>query len=305
MEKDTKKKIYRFLAVVCAIVVVISVGLAVKYFIDKANSMQEAKTYEELAESVNAVSSEYADSDQETDEDSDADEDEKSDEDADADADAEAEKTVTDPNAVLADRGIEIPAKNLNFEELKAVNSDIYAWIYVPGTAIDYPLLQSADDNEYYLMHNLDGSEGYPGCIFTQNYSSKDFSSGNTLVYGHNMKDGSMFATLFYYKDKSFFDENRFIYVYTEDFTYVYEIFGAYYFDDSNLSLAYDYSTSDAILGYLNMVLSQRDMSNNFLSDFTPDGNSHIITLSTCVDAISDGQRYLVAGVLVNDRYRE
>ena len=66
-----------------------------------------------------------------------------------------------------------IPVK---FEELQAVNPDIYAWITVPGTVIDYPILQHASDNTYYLMHNIDGSYGYPGCIYTENMNSKDFT---------------------------------------------------------------------------------------------------------------------------------
>ena len=72
-----------------------------------------------------------------------------------------------------------IPVK---FEELQAVNPDIYAWITVPGTVIDYPILQHASDNTYYLMHNIDGSYGYPGCIYTENMNSKDFTDNNTVI---------------------------------------------------------------------------------------------------------------------------
>lgn len=77
-----------------------------------------------------------------------------------------------------------IPVK---FEELQAVNPDVYAWITVPGTDIDYPILQHASDNSYYLMHNIDGSYGYPGCIYTENMNSKDFTDNNTVIYGHNI----------------------------------------------------------------------------------------------------------------------
>ena len=73
--------------------------------------------------------------------------------------------------------GIEVPEKNIDFDKLhKEVSEDIYAWIYIPDTNIDYPVFQHPTDNAYYLEHNVDGSEGYPGCIYTENYNSKDFS---------------------------------------------------------------------------------------------------------------------------------
>ena len=114
----------------------------------------------------------------------------------------------TQPRDVLAERGITIPEKNIDWEELKSENPDIYAWIYIPGTNVDYPILQHPDEKSYYLDHNIDGSEGYPGCIYTQNVNSKDWMDPNTVIYGHNMNDGSMFHDLHKFEDNAFFDEN-------------------------------------------------------------------------------------------------
>ena len=88
---------------------------------------------------------------------------------------------------------VEIP---IDFASLQARNPDVYAWITVPGTQVDYPILQSASDNGYYLDHTIDGEEKPEGSIFTENYNSKDFEDPNTVIYGHNMKNGSMFRTL-------------------------------------------------------------------------------------------------------------
>ena len=71
-------------------------------------------------------------------------------------------------------------------------NPDVYAWITVPGTEIEYPILQHPSDNSYYFMHNIDGSYGYPGCIYTENLNSKDITDNNTVIYGHNVKNDSM-----------------------------------------------------------------------------------------------------------------
>ena len=84
---------------------------------------------------------------------------------------------------------VEIP---INFEELQAKNPDIYAWIQIDGTNINYPLVQSATDNEYYLNHTIEGQEGYPGSIYTENGNTKEFTEFNTVIYGHDMKDGSI-----------------------------------------------------------------------------------------------------------------
>ena len=110
---------------------------------------------------------------------------------------------------VLEELGIEIPEKEIDFEQLHIDNPDIYAWIYVPGTLVDYPVLQHPTDNSFYLEHNIDGSAGYPGCIYTELYNKKDFSDRNTLMYGHNMANGTMFATLHYYENSQNFEENQ------------------------------------------------------------------------------------------------
>ena len=92
----------------------------------------------------------------------------------------------------------------VDFAGMWETNEDVYAWITVPGTVIDYPILQHATDNTYYLNYNIDGSYGYPGCIYTENMNSKEFTDNNTVIYGHNMKNGTMFAGLHKFEDAAF-----------------------------------------------------------------------------------------------------
>ena len=109
----------------------------------------------------------------------------------------EAPPEEKDPLAILEEMGVPIPEKEVDFADLQEnTNGDIYAWIHIPDTKIDYPVLQHPTDNSYYLNHNLDGSRGYPGCIYTEDYNKKDFTDPNTVLYGHNMKNGTMFAGL-------------------------------------------------------------------------------------------------------------
>lgn len=214
--------------------------------------------------------------------------------------DTKQEKEEEQKEDILKERGIEIPAKEIDWAALKEKNQDIYAWIYIPNTKVDYPILQHPTELSYYLNHNLDGSEGYPGCIYTQNLNQKDFSDPNTVIYGHNMKDGTMFASLHFYEDNNFFEENRYVFIYTEEQVYVYEIFAAYEGSDVHLLYNYDFDTPSNFQMYLDSVLKIRDMSAHIAEDVEVSSQNHIITLSTCIKN-KPKNRYLVQAVLVNE----
>ena len=180
--------------------------------------------------------------------------------------------------------GIEVPEKNIDFERLhRDVSEDIYAWIYIPNTNINYPVFQHPTDNAYYLEHNVDGSEGYPGCIYTENYNSKDFSDPQTVIYGHNMRDGTMFSDLHKYEEQDFFDENRYVYIYTEDTVLVYKIFAAYQTNNAHQLLNFDFSREENLLSYLENVRSLVTEQKIFDDDVVFSGDDKVLTLSTCV----------------------
>uniref|UniRef100_UPI004057025E class B sortase n=1 Tax=Agathobacter sp. TaxID=2021311 RepID=UPI004057025E len=193
--------------------------------------------------------------------------------------------------------GIEDPKKQLDWEYLWEQNEDIYAWIYIPGTNVDYPILQHPTDDAYYLEYNLDGSKGYPGCIYTEGINSKDFSDYNTLIYGHNMKNGTMFADLHNFKDETFFKEHRYMFVYLPDEILVYDIFAAYKFTDAHIWYTYDCASAEGFGEYIDMVYGEYGNAGNFREDVTVTNEDRIITLSTCIGGQSD-KRYLVQGVL-------
>lgn len=206
------------------------------------------------------------------------------------------EETETETEEVQ--NAFDIPEKNLDWASLYAENKDIYAWIYIPGTQVDYPVLQSASDDSYYLNHNIDGSYGKPGCIYTEKINSKDFTNYNTVLYGHNMKNGEMFGCLHDYEDKTFFDENPYVYVYTEEKTYVYEIFAAYTATNAHILNTNDFSTQEGFADYLDNVVYNKALTGNFRNDTRVTSDNRIITLSTCTS--NSSKRWLVQAVLVN-----
>lgn len=187
----------------------------------------------------------------------------------------------------------------IDFAALQEVNPEVYAWITVPGTAIDYPILQSGDDNSYYLNHAIDGSESAEGCIFTENLNRKDFEDPNTLIYGHDMKNGSMFRPLLDYRDRDFFDQNREITIYTPDAVRHYKIFAAYLYDSRHILESFDFSDPWIFKQYVDQIFSIRDMNACIDNTIHVGAEDKIITLSTCYGTQAD-VRFLVQAVLVS-----
>lgn len=206
-----------------------------------------------------------------------------------------------DPYEALREAGVEIPEREVDFEALQAdTNKDIYAWIYIPDTAIDYPVLQHETNNLYYLEYNLDGSKGYPGCIYTENYNTKDFTDPVTVLYGHNMKNGTMFAGLHKYEDADYFAEHPYVYVYTPEGLLVYQIFAACLYSDKHILLNFDFSEQKSYETFLEEVTSVRGMNNNYNEDVEVTAEDRVLVLSTCVST-KPTNRYLVLGVLLNE----
>ena len=208
-------------------------------------------------------------------------------------ADTSAEET---DDVEEADPPVEIP---IDFDSLQEQNPDVYAWITVPGTQIDYPILQSPDDNSYYLTHTIDGEEKTGGAIFTENYNHTDMEDPNTVIYGHDMRNGSMFQNLLNYQDREFFDENREVIIYTPDAIRHYKIFAAYLYDDRHLLQSFNFHNTDVYRQYLDSIFSIRDMNVCIDTSVEVDTDDKIITLSTCYGSQSD-RRYLVQAVLVS-----
>lgn len=199
--------------------------------------------------------------------------------------------------------GINVPVKNLDWAALHEQNEDIYAWIYVPDTTVDYPILRHPTDNSYYLNYNIDGTKGYPGCIYTENYNSKDFTDPHTVIYGHNLKDKSMFSSLHNFENVKLFNENHYIYIYTESNVYVYQIFAAYEFNAIHLLDNYDLSNEYVYEQYIKDIFNVPNTNArvaNIRNDIEVTKEDRIVTLSTCTSDHNSNFRFLVVGVLLN-----
>ena len=104
----------------------------------------------------------------------------------------------------------------IDFDALKKINPDVVSWITIPGTNIDYPLLQGKDNNQY-LHKDMEGRDSAAGAIFLDHGDKADLSSRHNIIYGHHMKNGTMFKDIVKYKDQQYFDEHQDIILYTPD----------------------------------------------------------------------------------------
>lgn len=199
----------------------------------------------------------------------------------------------------LGELGIEIPEKAIDFHALTEENEDVYAWLYIPGIGVDYPVLQHPTDDTYYLDHNMDGTKGYPGVIYTETVNQKDFTDPHTVIYGHNMNNGSMFGALHEFEDREVFDENQYFFIYTPEKVFVYQIFAAYEYNAVHLIYNFDLQNPAIFQNYLEQIFQIRSINANIRDDVEVNSENRIVTLSTCVKG-KKNMRYLVQGVLLN-----
>ena len=179
----------------------------------------------------------------------------------------------------------------IDFDVLKNKNKDIVAWIYSEETPINYPIAQSRD-NDYYLRRLLDGTYNQSGTIFIDYKNNNNFEDYNTIIYGHNMKNDTMFGTLTNYKKQEYFNEHQNMYLFTENKTFKIELFAGY--TTSSESDIYNFPKS--IDSNKKLIKTAMEKS-TFKSDVEVNSDDKIITLSTC-SYDYENARYVLLGVL-------
>lgn len=194
---------------------------------------------------------------------------------------------------------------SVDFKELNDINTDVYAWIYIPGTEVDYPVAQSSDylDDSFYLDHNIYRQYQFSGTIYSEIQNSKDFHDPVTVLYGHNMLNGSMFATLHRFGDSDFFDEHNTAFILTKDKVYTYLIYSAYTYDDRHILNTFNFDEKGVFEEYLDSTLDPHAYDANVRENVKLTEDNKILTLSTCTNGAAN-TRYLVQGVLVDEQKR-
>lgn len=188
---------------------------------------------------------------------------------------------------------LDVSPISIDFDLLAQRSDDVIGWLYLPDTAINYPVVQGYD-NDYYLDHFLDGSYNVGGSLFADFTCPDDFSGQNTIIYGHNMRDGSMFALVDDYTDQAFYDAHPVMYLNTPQQNYRVDFFAGFTTDPESFVYASAFATEGDYIAYLNTVRLYSDFS----SPVEVSSADRIITLSTCTYSAED-VRFVLFGKLV------
>lgn len=187
----------------------------------------------------------------------------------------------------------------VDFDKLKSINPDIVAWLYIPGAGISYPVTKTTD-NSYYLNHTFEGKENHAGSIFMDYLNDSGFADTNTLLYGHNMKNGSMFGLLKRYKEQEYYQKHPSFWISTQAGKYRYQIFASYVTQAASISYTMTFATEEEYAEYIKTAKEQAAYDTG--TDVTT--ADKIVTLSTCT-SVSEDSRFVVQAKLVESIVNE
>ena len=204
------------------------------------------------------------------------------------DVDGGSSEVLTDPGNETATDG------QIDFEALESINPDIYAWIYIPDTGIDHPVLRANASDDRYTDHGADGAENTGGALYTEIYNNPDFSDFNTIIHGAASSEDDLFHELHSYEDNDFFDSHRTMYIVTPYTTLTYEVIAAYYDEGSDIMRRHDYTTYAGCNRWITEYDNHKDMSMIKVEPQVPMSvdTSFLVTLDTPVD--ETGRQFVV-----------
>lgn len=204
------------------------------------------------------------------------------------------EKSVDDliDSAVTENTEREKAPISVDFSALQEKNSDIIAWLYSADTPINYPVVQS-DDNNYYLRRLTDGTYNTNGTLFMDFRDAADFSGFNTIIYGHRMRSKAMFGTLPGYVEQDYYEQHSMMYLLTPDKTYKLELVSGFILrSDSDIYAPLE--TDEEKTAFLEKL----EKESIFKSKFDYSVNDRFVCLSTCTYEY-EGARLMIIGKLV------
>lgn len=180
----------------------------------------------------------------------------------------------------------------VDFEALMEINPDVVGWIYIEGTNINYPVVRGPD-NSYYMNRLFDGSVNGAGSIFMDYRNEPDMSCRNTVLYGHHMKNGTMFNQITKYKQQDFYDQHPTALLMTPGGNYKIEFVAGYVTDMNSEAWKMEFATDEEFSRWLADAIAQ----STFISTIEPDAQDRVLTLSTCSYEYADA-RYVLVGIL-------
>lgn len=177
----------------------------------------------------------------------------------------------------------------IDFDALTAINEDVVGWIEMEALDVSYPIAQ-ATDNNYYLHRTIQRTDNFSGSIFMDYQNSSNFGDRNSVIYGHNMKNGSMFGTLRKYREQETYDKSPYFWIYTPEYIYKYEIYSTAEVDQLSPDYQIWFADRASFEEFLNRTKSQSLVSNQVEVSY----EDTVVTLSTCTG--NEATRFIVQG---------
>ncbi len=197
-------------------------------------------------------------------------------------------KTVTENGKQVT---LPVMANPIDFDELKSVNEDIVGWLRIRALDISYPVVQG-EDNDFYLHRTFEKTDNFAGCLFLNYLNKPDLTDQNTIVYGHNMRNGSMFGKLKQFREEGKFEKSKFFWIFTPNFIYQYRIFAATVVNKTGLTYQTGFM-DDQFDEFINYAFENSEIE---AGDVEVTKEDRIVTLSTCTG--DDATRFAVMGKL-------
>lgn len=188
------------------------------------------------------------------------------------------------------------PDFDADFAQLQAINPDVAAWIWIKDTVVNYPVLHG-ESNDSYIKTTYDGKHNSSGSIFMDTANAPDFSDTNTVIYGHNMKSGKMFAVLKKFCNQEFYNTHSEFFIFTPNDTRRYEIISAFQTNASGSVYVFQFPDAEAFNVWLDDILH-----NSCIETYTTSLENAYVTLSTCVSGKDASARFVVIGRLAEVR---
>lgn len=278
MEERTKKALMALLLVIFVLSILRLFGYYLEY-------RAQEKLYEEVAETYTEMKITSAES-------------ERDEEKPSVSAETGEGGEIPPISTKEAEKNPQLCPISVDFDALLAVNEDIVGWLYCEGTNINYPIVQGYD-NEYYLRHAYDKKESGAGAIFVDAGNRPDFTDSNTIIYGHNMKNGGMFAQLADWSDSVFFETHSEMWLLTPQQNYRVELFGGYLTKDASGSYTIFPAAGPEFAAYLKQAVAAADVR----TETETPAEERYIMLSTCAYDFQDA-RYVLHGRLFQSEIR-
>ena len=284
--KQTKKIVRTILIIVCVVCVILAAGFSVVYYLEDkqvAGRLDEPQTMDELKIPL---------ADEDSMDGPPIDEPVSSDEVPDVSADIPDSSQEQSP-AIPEPVAIANP-----YAEYYLANEDMAAWLTLPGTVIDYPVMWTPEDENYYLKRDFNKQKDHDGCLILDTDSSVNPLTTNLIIHGHNMKSGAMFACLFDYEDQSFYEDHKQIILHTEEKQRNYEVIAVFrsqvYKKSDTVFKFYKFFEADTQAEFDDFYNNIKELS-LYDTGVTAEYGDNFLTLSTCAYHVENGRFVVVA----------